>query len=117
MLSDAKNSLWLAEFVERMGAKLPPAEHEYAMAMLGIVGKYGKLEDGDKNGIWVGYNSANENDNKEMGIKCSNCYFYQSEKECMIVKREIEPEGLCRLAAIPPGAYRPSQGGQDGQEG
>jgi len=46
---------WLAELLEEMEGKLPPAEQEYVNAMLGIVAKYGKLSNGDSNGIWVGY--------------------------------------------------------------
>ena len=54
---------WLAEFLKEMENKLPPAEQEYANALIGIVGKYGKLSNGDGNGIWVGYVSGIENDN------------------------------------------------------
>lgn len=99
--------LWLAEFLEKMDMKLPPAEQEFADSLLSIASKYGKLADRDENGIWVGYQTAAQNENKAMGIKCSNCYFYESEKVCAIIKQEIEPNGLCRLAAIPPGAYKP----------
>ena len=42
---------WLAEFLEEMERKLPPAEQEYANAMLGIVSKYGKLSNSD-GGFW-----------------------------------------------------------------
>jgi hypothetical protein len=101
-----ENTLWLAEFMEQMESKLAPAEQEFADALLGIVRKYGKLADRDANGIWVGYESAKENENKEIGVKCSNCYFYESEKVCSIIVQEIEPEGLCRLAAIPPGLVK-----------
>lgn len=104
---------WLAEFLEAMDHKLAPAEQEYANAMMSIVGKYGKLADGDKNGIWVGYVEPSENDNLEIGVKCSNCHFYKSESECMIVKRPIEPDGYCRLAAIPPGLVKSGNGSDD----
>lgn len=108
MEDEIKNTLWLAELLEKMDMKLAPAEQEFANALLGIVAKYGKLADRDENGIWVGYQSAAENENKSTGIKCSNCYFYESQKVCSIISAEIEPEGLCRLAAIPPGVYKPS---------
>lgn len=99
---------WLAELLESMENKLAPAEQEYANAMMSIVGKYGKLADGDKNGIWVGYVEAADNDNLEIGVKCANCYFHKSDSECMIVARPIEPGGYCRLAAIPPGMVNSS---------
>ena len=78
-----------------------PAEKEFISAMDSIVRKYGKLEDYDDKGIWVGYESRAENENYSKGIRCENCAHYESEKVCMIVKRTIEPGGYCRFAAIP----------------
>ena len=50
---------------------------------------------------FIGYVPASENEDKSIGVKCSNCAFYCKEmKGCHIVKQEIEPEGCCRLAAI-----------------
>jgi hypothetical protein len=80
--------------------QLAPAEAEFVSALRSIASKYGKLANGDGNGIWVGYESAAENENKEMGIKCSNCAFYESENVCQIIAANIEPDGYCRLAAI-----------------
>jgi len=78
-----------------------PAEKEFISAMHGIVRKYGKLEDYDDKGIWVGYESRAKNENYSKGIRCENCAHYESEKVCMIVKTAIEPGGYCRFAAIP----------------
>ena len=78
-----------------------PAEKEFISAMDRIARKYGKLEDYDNKGIWVGYKSEAENENYSIGIKCENCAHYASEKVCMIVKTAIEPGGYCRFAAIP----------------
>lgn len=86
--------------------KFAPAEQEYVDALIGIAQKWGKLADNDENGIWVGYESAKDNENAAKGVKCENCGFYQSEKQCMIVKRQIEPGGYCRLAAIRPGLVK-----------
>jgi hypothetical protein len=98
---------WLAEFLEEMEQKemmnMPQPELEFANALLAIAAKYGKLANNDGKGIWVGYTSAAENDNKEMGIMCGNCYLRESENTCKIVAQEIELGGLCRLAAIPDG--------------
>lgn len=85
---------------------LAPAEQEYANAMPGIASKYGKLSDGDDNGIWVGYVSESDNENYSIGVRCSNCYFFESNNVCKIVKKTIEPGGYCRLAAIPPGLVK-----------
>jgi hypothetical protein len=81
--------------------KVARAEIEYVDAMLEIVEEYGKLADGDGNGIWVGYVDAENNDNIDIGVKCENCYFYIGEGECSIIAESVEPGGYCRLAAIP----------------
>lgn len=87
--------------------KLAPAEEDYVEALYKIVSEYGKLADNDGNGIWVGYVPASKNDNKSIGVKCSNCAFYCKEmKACHIVAQEIEPEGYCRLAAIGEGLVK-----------
>lgn len=97
---------WLAEFLEKMEKGLPPAEQEYVNAMIAIVGKYGKLSNGDGNGIWVGYVPPTENDNLTMGIKCGNCAFYEGDGVCKIVAQKVEDDGYCRLAAIPAGLVK-----------
>lgn len=99
-----------------MAKALPPlaeAEQKFADALLDIVEEYGKLADGDEKGIWVGYESASENEDAEIGVKCSNCYFFESENVCKIIAQQIEPEGMCRLAAIPPGLVSPSMDDED----
>jgi hypothetical protein len=80
---------------------LYPAEKMYVDSMYEIVDKYGKLADNDNNGIWVGYMSPAENENKSIGVKCSNCAFWCSEMmNCHIITLQAQPNGLCRLAAI-----------------
>jgi hypothetical protein len=83
--------------------ELHPAEKQLADALLAIVKKYGKLADRDEKGIWVGYESPEENDDAKIGVKCANCYLQESEKVCKIASVKIAPEGKCRLAVIPPG--------------
>jgi hypothetical protein len=101
---------WLADFLSELENKemtnMPKPELEYANAMLAIVAKYGKLSNNDGKGIWVGYTPAEKNDNQEIGVMCANCYFSESENVCRIVAQEIEPGGLCRLAAIPDGLVK-----------
>lgn len=100
------NSYWLAEMLEEMENKLPPAEKEFANALVSIAKKYGKLANNDGNGIWVGYVSASENDNLSMGVKCGNCAFYEGNGVCKIVAQTVEEDGYCRLAAIPDGVVK-----------
>jgi hypothetical protein len=78
-----------------------PAEKQFISAMDDIARIYGKLEDYDEKGIWVGYETRAQNENYSKGIRCENCAHYESEKVCMIIKRAIEPGGYCRFAAIP----------------
>jgi hypothetical protein len=97
---------WLAELLEEMENKLPPAEQEFANALMGIAKKYGKLANGDGNGIWVGYVPASENDNLSIGVKCGNCALYEGNGICKIVAQQVEDGGYCRLAAIPDGVVK-----------
>lgn len=91
----------LPEGVTNERIKLAPAEADYVEAMFEIVREYGKLADNDGNGIWVGYEKPSENDNKKMGVKCSNCAFWCPKmKGCHIIVEKAEADGLCRLAAI-----------------
>jgi hypothetical protein len=91
------------EFLEKMSMPLQPAEHLIAETLHYIVSERGKLEDGDGSGLWVGYKTPEENEDKDIGVKCANCHHFVSDSVCMIVKRSIMPEGICRLAAIPSG--------------
>jgi hypothetical protein len=100
---------WLAEFLEQQEEyKMAPAEREYVKALLQIAAKYNKLSNGDGNGIWVGYRSAEENEDSGIGVKCGNCAFYQGQGVCKIVAQTVEEEGVCRLAAIPDGVVKSS---------
>jgi hypothetical protein len=100
------NNDWLAEFLVGLEKEMPAAEQEYVNAMIAIVGKYGKLSNGDGNGIWVGYVKPTENDNLSIGVKCGNCAFYEGNGMCKIVAQKVEEDGYCRLAAIPDGVVK-----------
>lgn len=91
----------------RNNVKLAPAEQKYVESLYEIVEEYGKLADDDGNGIWVGYVSAAENEDKSIGVKCSNCAFYCKEMNaCHIIAQKIEADGYCRLAAIGEGLVK-----------
>lgn len=100
------NDYWLAEMLKEMENKLPPAEQEFATALINIASKYGKLSNGDGNGIWVGYVPGTENDNLSIGVKCGNCALYEGNGICKIVAQKVEDNGYCRLAAIPDGVVK-----------
>lgn len=97
---------WLAELLEEMEHKLAPAEQEFSNALIAIAKKYGKLSNGDGNGIWVGYVEASQNDNASIGVKCKNCAQYEGNGVCKIVAQQVEDGGYCRLAAIPDGIVK-----------
>lgn len=84
---------------------LDDSEKEYHNALVAIANKYGKFNDSGA-AIWAGYESADDNEDSVIGVKCGNCSFFTGES-CLIVDAEIEPEGKCRLAAIPPGLVNP----------
>ena len=109
LLGEKMTIYWLAEFLEQMDKKLPAAEQEYANALIGIANKYGKLSNGDGNGIWVGYVPGIENDNLPIGVKCGNCALYEGNGVCKIVAQTVEDNGYCRLAAIWDGAVDSSK--------
>ena len=91
----------LPEGVTNQKIELAPAEAEYVESMFEIVEEYGKLADDDGNGIWVGYEGPKENENKQYGVKCSNCAFWCPKmKGCHIIVAKAHPDGYCRLAAI-----------------
>jgi hypothetical protein len=100
---------WLAELLEEMENKLPPAEQEFSNALIAIAKKYGKLSNDDGNGIWVGYVEAAQNDNASIGVMCSNCAQYEGNGVCKIVAQQVEDGGYCRLAAIPDGVVKPGR--------
>lgn len=115
VLGEKMSIYWLAEFLEKMDKKLPAAEQEYANALIGIANKYGKLSNGDGNGIWVGYVPGIENDNLPIGVKCGNCALYEGNGVCKIVAQTVEDNGYCRLAAIWDGAVKDTMKDEDSE--
>jgi hypothetical protein len=81
---------------------LTPDEKALHDALVSIANQYGKFNE-DGSGIWAGYESAEENEDKEIGVKCSNCALYVGGVECEILAFEVEAEGKCRFAVIPDG--------------
>lgn len=84
------------------GAVIVPEEQDLAAALLEIAEKYGKFNE-DETGIWAGYTPAEENEVKDIGVKCINCVLYEGPGVCKIIAPVIEDEGKCRFAVIPDG--------------
>jgi hypothetical protein len=81
---------------------LTPDEKALHDALVSIANQYGKFNE-DGSGIWAGYTPASENEDKEIGVKCSNCALYLGGDACEILEMAVEPEGACRFAVIPDG--------------
>lgn len=77
-------------------------EQDLADALIEITQKYGKFNS-DDTGVWAGYEPAEKNDIKDIGVKCANCILYVGGSECKIIEAQVEPEGYCRFALIPDG--------------
>lgn len=81
---------------------LVPEERDLAEALIAITQKHGPF-DQDGSGVWAGYTPALENEVKDIGVKCSNCIFFQGPNKCQIISLEVEADGKCRFAVIPEG--------------
>jgi hypothetical protein len=77
-------------------------EQALAEALIEITKKHGKFNSDDM-GVWAGYESAEENEHAEIGVKCANCILYEGGTSCKIIAAEVEPGGYCRFALIPDG--------------
>lgn len=77
-------------------------EQDLAEALIEITKKHGKFNSDDM-GVWAGYESADENELADIGVKCANCILYEGGTSCKIIAAEVEPGGYCRFALIPDG--------------
>jgi hypothetical protein len=94
-------------------SQLSDPEKEFHDSLVSIAEKYGPL-DNESTGIWIGYETAAQNSDASIGVKCSNCSLvYQKDDGslgCQILSYSIEAEGKCRLAVIPPGYVNSNKG-------
>jgi HK97 family phage prohead protease len=81
---------------------LDAEESDLRDSLLRIVSTHGRFNE-DSQGVWAGYTPANENEVASIGVKCSNCVFYNRDGSCDIIAMDIEPGGKCRFAVIPKG--------------
>ena len=97
-------------------AMLTEEEKAFHDALVSIAQQYGPFDLGTSS-IWVGYEPASENEDAEIGVKCSNCSFFNSKNNgCAILSYAVEPMGKCRLAAIPDGLVMPDMSREDEEE-
>jgi len=95
----------LQEFSQPLYDQTSGDERALIDAMLGVVEEFGKFQS-EGSSINAGYDNAQNNPNLEIGVKCGNCVFHMGEGEdieCSAIEQDIEEDGACRFAAIPPG--------------
>lgn len=95
----------LREVTDELYQQLKGDEKALVDAMIGINKQYGKFGSEGSN-VYISYKGPEENEDKEIGVKCGNCVFhYQVESgiACSAIEAEIEDGGICRLSMIPPG--------------
>ena len=92
------------------GMHFIPEEADLVKAIYEVVQKHGKF-DQDGDGVWAGYTPSAQNDVASIGVKCSNCVFYQGGDQCAIIALSIDEdgEGKCRFAMLPEGAVQGNQ--------
>jgi hypothetical protein len=94
------------ENVEKVAEDLMEEEAALADALMTIASRYGKFNE-DETGIYAAYDSPEENEVKDIGVKCANCVLYEGEGVCKIIAQRVEEEGKCRFAVIPDGVVMP----------
>jgi len=94
------------ENVNKVAEDLVEEEAALADALITIASRYGKFDE-DETGIYAAYDSPEENEVKDIGVKCANCVLYEGEGICKIIAQRVEEEGKCRFAVIPDGVVMP----------
>jgi hypothetical protein len=90
---------------EELYAQVEGDEKALVDGIIAIVEEFGKFES-EGSSVNVGYDSAAANPNRDIGVICGNCVFHVESAdgiECTVADIDIEEEGACRFAMIPPG--------------
>jgi hypothetical protein len=90
---------------EELYAQVEGDEKALVDGIIAIVEEFGKFES-EGSSVNVGYDSAATNPNRDIGVICGNCVFHVQSAdgiECTVANVDIEEEGACRFAMIPPG--------------
>ena len=118
-LYSVENKSVSGEFEKYRGelyAKLTQEEKAFHDALLSIANEYGPFDLGTSS-IWVGYVEGDDNKDAEIGVMCANCSFFNPETyACALLSYKVEPNGKCRLAAIPDGYVIPETEEEEEEE-
>lgn len=96
---------------EELYSQIEGDEKALADAMLAIVEDSGKFGS-EGSTVFPNYTPAAQNMDAAIGVKCGNCVFHMMSEdgiECSAIDQDIEENGVCRLATIPPGLVRTSE--------
>ena len=88
--------------LNKVADDLDEQEAVLADMLIAITRIYGKFNE-DGIGVWAGYDSPENNDVADIGVKCKNCLLYEGNGVCKIIEQKVEDEGKCRFAVIPDG--------------
>jgi hypothetical protein len=87
---------------------LTDQEKAFHDSLVSIANNFGPF-DQESSGIWVGYESPEENEDATIGVKCQNCTLFMENGDCMILSYKVQPGAKCRLAVIPPNMVESSE--------
>lgn len=88
--------------IDKLAEDLAEQEAALADALVVVAKMYGPF-DQENSGIWIGYESAEDNDDNDIGVNCRNCALYSGQGVCKIISKTVEEDGKCRFAIIPDG--------------
>lgn len=93
------------------------AEQEAALAdaLVMVAERFGPF-DAEGTGIYVDYESAEENEEKSIGVHCHNCVLYMGDGNCKILSQKVEHYGKCRFAIIPDNLVMPEMEDEEEDE-
>lgn len=101
----------LKEVDQELYSQVSGDEKALVDALLGVVEQFGKFQS-EGSSVNAGYDDGDTNPNLAIGVKCGNCVFHVGEGaeiQCSAIEQEIEEDGACRFAMIPPGLVRPTE--------
>lgn len=100
-----KTAKLFKEVTQALYSQLEGDEKALTDAMLGVVREYGKFGS-EGSTVYPNYVGPAQNPDSSIGVKCGNCVFHFEAEDgigCSAIDADIEENGVCRLAMIPPG--------------
>ena len=101
--------------MDKIAEGLAEPEAALADALCAVAMIYGPY-DKEGSGIWVDYQSAEDNEEKDIGVHCANCVLYVGDGVCKVLSQKVEDYGKCRFALIPDGVVNSEMSDEDEKE-